>query len=116
MLVTPAATAQLLTVRFTRVMLLAAVVGIASAVAGLYLSYWLDVASGATIVLVQTGAFLARARCSARGARSPVAGAPVGGGRPHDVGRRSATAAATSSRRSGRRATGSPSPGARSPG
>ena len=26
---------------------------------GLYLSYWLDVASGATIVLVQTGLFLA---------------------------------------------------------
>ena len=51
-------TAQLLTVRFTRVMLLAAVIGITSAVAGLYLSYWLDVASGATIVLVQTGAFL----------------------------------------------------------
>jgi manganese/iron transport system permease protein len=58
MLITPAATAQLLTVRFTRVMLLAAIVGIGSAVVGLYLSYWLDVASGATIVLVQTGAFL----------------------------------------------------------
>jgi manganese/iron transport system permease protein len=58
MLITPAATAQLLTVRFARVMILAGVVGIASAVIGLYLSYWLDVASGATIVLVQTGAFL----------------------------------------------------------
>jgi manganese/iron transport system permease protein len=57
MLVTPPATAQLLAVRFTRVMLLAAVIGIASAVVGLYLSYWLDVASGATIVLVQTAAF-----------------------------------------------------------
>jgi manganese/iron transport system permease protein len=58
MLVTPAAAAQLLTVRFTRVMLLAGVIGITSAVAGLYLSYWLDVASGATIVLVQTATFL----------------------------------------------------------
>jgi manganese/iron transport system permease protein len=58
MLVTPAATAQLLTVRFTRLMLTAAVVGIASAVVGLYVSYWLDVASGATIVLVQTGLFV----------------------------------------------------------
>jgi manganese/iron transport system permease protein len=58
MLVTPAAAAQLLTVRFTRVMLLAGVIGTASAVAGLYLSYWLDVASGATIVLVQTATFL----------------------------------------------------------
>ncbi len=58
MLVTPAATAQMLTVRFTRLMAVAAIVGIASAVLGLYVSYWLDVASGATIVLVQTGMFL----------------------------------------------------------
>lgn len=54
MLVTPAATAHLVTVRFTRLMLSAAAIGIASAVVGLYISYWLDVASGATIVLVQT--------------------------------------------------------------
>jgi ABC-type Mn2+/Zn2+ transport system permease subunit len=58
MLVTPAATAQLLTVRFTRVMLLASVIGIVSAIIGLYISYWADVASGATIVLVQTATFL----------------------------------------------------------
>ncbi len=58
MLITPAATAQMLTVRFMRLMLLAAAVGIVSAVIGLYLSYWLDVASGATIVLVQTALFL----------------------------------------------------------
>jgi manganese/iron transport system permease protein len=58
MLVTPAATAQLLTVRFTRLMLVAAGVGISSAVVGLYISYWLDVASGATIVLVQTALFV----------------------------------------------------------
>jgi manganese/iron transport system permease protein len=58
MLITPAATAQLVTVRFTRLMLVAAIVGIGSSIAGLYLSYWLDVASGATIVLVQTGTFL----------------------------------------------------------
>jgi ABC-type Mn2+/Zn2+ transport system permease subunit len=58
MLVTPAATAQLLTVRFGRLMAAAVVVGIASAVVGLYLSYWLNAASGATIVLVQTAAFL----------------------------------------------------------
>lgn len=57
MLVTPAATAQMVTVRFTRLMLTAAAVGIASAVLGLYISYWLDVASGATIVLVQTAWF-----------------------------------------------------------
>jgi manganese/iron transport system permease protein len=58
MLVTPAATAQLLTGRFWRMMWVAIVVGIGSAVVGLYASYWLDVASGATIVLVQTFLFL----------------------------------------------------------
>lgn len=58
MLVTPAATAQLLTVRFAALMALAILVGVASAIAGLYLSYWLDVASGATIVLVETALFL----------------------------------------------------------
>jgi ABC-type Mn2+/Zn2+ transport system permease subunit len=59
MLVTPAATAQLVTVRFASLMGLAALIGVATAVAGLYLSYWLNVASGATIVLVQTVVFLA---------------------------------------------------------
>ncbi len=59
MLVTPAATAQQLTVRFSRLLLLAMAIGAATAVAGLYLSYWFDVASGATIVLVQTLVFLA---------------------------------------------------------
>jgi manganese/iron transport system permease protein len=58
MLVTPAATAQMLTVRFGRMMLIASVVGVGSALVGLYISYWQDVASGATIVLVQTAAFL----------------------------------------------------------
>jgi len=58
MLVTPAATAQLLTVRFGRLMASGALLAIAASVAGLYLSYWFDVASGATIVLVQTGIFL----------------------------------------------------------
>jgi len=58
MLVTPAATAQLVSVRYTRLMATAVIVGIGSAVGGLYASYWLDVASGATIVLIQTGLFL----------------------------------------------------------
>jgi manganese/iron transport system permease protein len=58
MLVTPAATAQLLTVRFGRMMTIAVVVGVTAAVSGLYLSFWLDVASGATIVLVETACFL----------------------------------------------------------
>ena len=59
MLVTPAATAQLLTVRFGRMMALAIVVGVVSAVVGLYVSLWADAASGATIVLVETAMFVA---------------------------------------------------------
>ena len=59
MLTTPAATAQLLTVRFGRLMLLAAAIGIGTAIGGLYASYFLDVASGATIVVTQTALFLA---------------------------------------------------------
>ena len=58
MLVTPAATAQLLTVRFGRMMGTAVILAVGASVIGLYLSYWLDVASGATIVLVQTGIFV----------------------------------------------------------
>lgn len=58
MLVTPPAAAQLLTVRFGRLVGLAVVISVASSVVGLYLSFWLDVASGATIVLTQTVVFL----------------------------------------------------------
>ncbi|MEI7742975.1 MAG: metal ABC transporter permease [Chloroflexota bacterium] len=58
MLITPAATAQLLTVRFVRLMIFGAVIGITSSIIGLYASYWLDVASGATIVLVQSLMFV----------------------------------------------------------
>jgi manganese/iron transport system permease protein len=58
MLVTPAATAQLIVVRFERLMVLAAVLAIVSAVGGLYLSFYLNVASGASIVLVETLLFV----------------------------------------------------------
>ena len=58
MLVTPAATAQLLSIHFGRLMLLAIVLGVGGAIVGLYASFWLNVASGATIVLVETAAFL----------------------------------------------------------
>jgi len=58
MLVTPAATAYLLTRRLHTMMALAAVIGAASSVAGLYVSYYLDVASGAAVVLLATTAFL----------------------------------------------------------
>ena len=58
MLVTPAAAAQLLTQRFGALMALAIVFGVSGAVIGLYLSYWLDAASGASIVLVETVLFV----------------------------------------------------------
>ena len=58
MLVTPAATAYLLTRRLSRMMLLAAVFASLSGVIGLYLSYYLSIASGAAIVLTATLFFL----------------------------------------------------------
>ncbi len=57
MLVTPAATAYLLTRRLWSMMLVAAVIGAASSVIGLYLSYYLNIASGAAIVLTATAVF-----------------------------------------------------------
>ena len=57
MLTTPAATAQLLTARFGRLMAIAIGIGIGSGIAGIYVSFWLDVASGAAIVLIQTTIF-----------------------------------------------------------
>jgi manganese transport system permease protein len=53
LLIIPGATAFLLTERFGRMLLIAPVTAAASAVVGIYLSYWLDVASGGMIVLVQ---------------------------------------------------------------
>ena len=58
LLVTPAATAQMLTVRFGRMMQLAIAIGVGSGILGLYASFWFQAASGATIVLVQTALFL----------------------------------------------------------
>ena len=59
MLVTPAATASLLTRRLPAMMAVSATVGALSSVVGLYLSYYLDVASGAAIVLTATALFVA---------------------------------------------------------
>jgi manganese/iron transport system permease protein len=58
MLVTPAATAYLLTRRLPAMMLTGAIIGAVSAVSGLYLSYYVNVASGAAIVLVCTALFV----------------------------------------------------------
>jgi ABC-type Mn2+/Zn2+ transport system permease subunit len=58
MLVTPAATAYLLTQRLPVMMGLAALFASLSGVIGLYLSYYLSIASGAAIVLTATTFFL----------------------------------------------------------
>jgi ABC-type Mn2+/Zn2+ transport system permease subunit len=58
MLVTPAATASLLTRRLPSMMAVSAAVGALSAIAGLYLSFYINMASGAAVVLVATTLFL----------------------------------------------------------
>ena len=58
MITTPAATAQLLVKRFTAMIQVAAIIGVSSAVVGLYVSYSLDIASGAAIVILETLLFL----------------------------------------------------------
>ena len=58
MLVTPAATAYLLTRRLWHMMIVGAVIGAVSSVAGLYVSFYANIASGAAVVLVCTGFFV----------------------------------------------------------
>ncbi len=58
MLVTPAATASLLTHRLPTMMTLSAFIAAVAGVIGLYLSYYLSIASGAAIVLTATAFFL----------------------------------------------------------
>jgi ABC-type Mn2+/Zn2+ transport system permease subunit len=57
MLVTPAASASLLTRRLPSMMAVAALIGAGSGVLGLYLSYYANIASGPAIVLVCTAVF-----------------------------------------------------------
>jgi manganese/iron transport system permease protein len=59
MVVTPGATAYLLTDRFGRMLVLAVAIGTATAAVGAYVSYFLDGATGGLIVLAQTLVFLA---------------------------------------------------------
>jgi manganese/iron transport system permease protein/iron/zinc/copper transport system permease protein len=56
-LVIPSTTARLVTDSFARMLVLATVIGATAGVVGMYLSYWLDVSSGATIVLLEAAAF-----------------------------------------------------------
>ena len=82
MLVTPAATASLLTRRFHRIMLVGALLSMLGSVVGLYASFYGNVASGGAIVLVNTSFFLlalawssARARLRPRRAEPATANA-----------------------------------------
>lgn len=58
LLITPAATAYLLSDRLSRMMALAALFGVTGVVGGLYLSVWLDTAGGGAIMLFTTIQFL----------------------------------------------------------
>jgi len=58
MLVTPASTAYLFTRRLPSMMLLSAGIGSLSAALGLYFSFYINVASGPAIVLVETAIFI----------------------------------------------------------
>ena len=58
MLVTPAAAASLLTRRLSHMMIVSATIGVVSSAAGLFLSYYFNVSTGASIVLVCTALFV----------------------------------------------------------
>lgn len=58
MVVTPGATAYLLTDRFPRLLVLSVAIGALTGFAGAYLSYFLDGATGGVIVVLQTLVFL----------------------------------------------------------
>ena len=53
MLIIPGATAYLLTDRFGRMLVIAPAVSVGCSIVGIYLSYWLDTASGGMVVLTQ---------------------------------------------------------------
>ena len=56
-LVIPAITARLLTDSFNRMVVLSVLIGAITGIFGMYFSYYVDIASGATIVLVQAAIF-----------------------------------------------------------
>jgi manganese/iron transport system permease protein len=84
MVVTPGATAYLLTDRFGRLIVISVLMGAGTSFVGAYISYFLDGATGGVIVTLQTLLFLA-AFCfapkhgivAARRRRTETAGAPA---------------------------------------
>jgi ABC-type Mn2+/Zn2+ transport system permease subunit len=84
-IVIPAIVARLLTDSFSRMLWLATLVGALCGLFGIYLSYFLDVASGATIVLVASALFVVvyaavsiRRQLGGRAARQAVAASRAG--------------------------------------
>ncbi len=57
-LVIPSSTARMLTDSFGRMIVYSTALGAGSGLVGIYLSYWLDVSSGATIVLLEAAVFV----------------------------------------------------------
>ena len=57
MLITPAAAGHLLARRFVDGMIVGAIIGSLSAIAGLYLSYYINIPSGPAMALIATGVF-----------------------------------------------------------
>jgi manganese/iron transport system permease protein/iron/zinc/copper transport system permease protein len=78
-LVIPAVIARMLTDRFARMLVLSTLIGSVCGFAGIYLSYYLDVASGASVVLVGALLFLITYTLtgSRRLGRTPVSGEPA---------------------------------------
>lgn len=77
-LVTPAATASFLTRRLPTMMLVSAGIGVFSGVVGVYVSYYLNIASGPAVVLVATLIFLLVLALAAARGRWADAAAPAG--------------------------------------
>ena len=77
-LIIPASTARFLTDSFARMLVWSTLLGAVSGALGMYLSYWLDISSGATIVLLEAGIFVAAFVAGAvRGRRQAWEPAPV---------------------------------------
>ncbi len=58
MVITPGATAYLLTDRFSRLIIISVGLGVITSAVGAYISYYLDGATGGLIVCFQTALFL----------------------------------------------------------
>lgn len=78
MVVTPGATAYLLTDRFARLLVIAVSIGALTSFTGAYASYFLDGATGGIIVVLQTAIFIAVFSLRPGMACWPPAGAPCG--------------------------------------